>query len=113
MDNENFQNKNLNQGGNNPFGRADPNSHMLDDIYFINKKTVENKNFIQFELVSALELEDSFVPARVILSNYCNWTYRCSIGCKYSGAPIETNSGKSLVEGVNPDLFQKSANGKS
>ena len=74
---------------------------------------VENKNFIQFELVSALELEDSFVPARVILSNYCNWTYRCSIGCKYSGAPIETNSGKSLVEGVNPDLFQKSANGKS
>ena len=113
LDNENFQNKNLNQGGNNPFGRADPNSHMLDDICFINKKTVENKNFIQFELVSALELEDSFVPARVILSNYCNGTYRCSIGCKYSGAPIETNSGKSLVEGVNPDLFQKSANGKS
>ena len=39
LDDENFQNRNLNESGKNPFGEADPNSHLPDDVYFINKKT--------------------------------------------------------------------------
>lgn len=93
LDSENFQ------GGINPFGSPDPNSHLIDDVYFINRKTEENKQIIQFELVSALELEDAFVPARVVLSGYCNFTYRCSVGCGYKGLPIETSGGKSLIRG--------------
>lgn len=83
----------------NPFGVSDQNSHLIDDIYFVNNKTIENKNVIEFELVSALELEESYVPARVVLSGYCNFTYRCSIGCGYKSLPIETSSGQSLIQG--------------
>lgn len=99
LDDINFQNRNLNGDGKNPFGEADPDSHLPDDVYFINKKTAESKKAIQFELVSALELEESFVPARTVLSNYCNWTYRCSIGCGYKGLAIETIDGKDLTKG--------------
>lgn len=93
LDEENFQ------AGINPFGKSDSNSHLVDDIYFINRKTEESKQVIQFELVSALELEEAFVPARVVLSGYCNFTYRCSVGCGYQGLPIETSGGKSLIRG--------------
>ena len=99
LDDDNFQNRNLNEKGKNPFGESDPDSHLPDDVYFINKKTEETKDHIQFELVSALELEESRVPARVVLSNYCNWTYRCSVGCGYKGLAIETIDGKDLTKG--------------
>lgn len=103
LDDENFQNKNLNEKGKNPFGAADPNSHLLDDVYFINKKVSENKQVIQFELVSALEFEGSWVPARIVMADYCNWTYRCSIGCGYKGLPIETQEGRVLYNDIDPD----------
>ena len=84
LDEENFQNKI------NPFGESDAGAEFDDDVFFINRKTSEDKNFIELELVSVLELEDAFVPARIILSDYCNWTYRCDIGCGYKGLAIET-----------------------
>jgi len=50
LDDANFPNRNLNDDGENPFGEADPNSHYPDDVFFINRKTAENKNHIEFEL---------------------------------------------------------------
>lgn len=94
LDDENFQ-----QQSGNPFGGADPNARFNDDVFFINRKISEDKNFIEIELVSVLELEESWVPARIILADYCNWTYRCEIGCGYKGLGIETVDGKSLIEG--------------
>jgi|13_taG_2_1085334.scaffolds.fasta_scaffold02836_3 lambda family phage minor tail protein L len=94
LDDENFQ-----QDSGNPFGSPDPNSRFNDDVFFINRKTSEDKNFIEMELVSVLELEESWVPARIILADYCNWTYRCEIGCGYKGLAIETADGKTLTEG--------------
>lgn len=105
LDDENFQNRNLNGVGVNPFGKADPNSHLPDDVYFINSKTMENREYIQFELVSSLELEDAPVPARIVLSEYCGWTYRCNIGCKYKGLPIETIDGKNLTSSIKPNSY--------
>jgi lambda family phage minor tail protein L len=99
LDEENFQNKNLNQDFENSFGKSDPRASFADDIYFINKKTLENKDRIEFELVSSLELQNAWVPARSVMSNYCNWTYRCDIGCGYKGLPIETIEGKKLTKG--------------
>lgn len=89
-----------NDEGRNPFGEADPDAHYPDDVYFINKKSSENKNVLQFELVSALELSGSEIPARIVMPNYCNWVYRCSVGCQYKGLPIETLDGNSLTEGI-------------
>ena len=101
LDEENFQNRNSPDQTStklNPFGKSDPNSHLPDDLYFINKKIQENRKYIEFELVSSLEVEDSPVPARVVLSDYCGWTYRCNIGCGYKGLPIETIDKKSLLK---------------
>lgn len=92
LDDENFLNDT------NPYESSDFEAHFPDDIYYISRKTEENKKFIKFELVSALELEETFIPARVILPSYCGFTYRCSVGCGYTGLPIETSSGKSLIK---------------
>ena len=102
LDEDNFQNRNLNDSGSNPFGTSDSGSHLADDVFFINKKSLEGKSFIEFELVSSLELENSPVPARVVLSSSCGWTYRCSIGCRYTGLPIETSSSEDLTDTIDP-----------
>jgi lambda family phage minor tail protein L len=99
LDDDNFQNKNLNNNGGNPFGHSDVKAYFPEDIYYINRKTLENKEEIQFELVSPLELENAWIPARNVLSNYCNWTYRCSVGCGYKGLAIETLEGQDLTKG--------------
>ena len=76
LDNENFPDDF------NPFAIPDPNSRFDDDIFTINRKTQENKYFIEWELVSPLELEDVQIPARIMIADYCPWQYRGG-GCKY------------------------------
>jgi len=90
LDNKNFVNET------NPYNSSDTNAHFPDDVYYIGRKTEESREAIRFELVSSLELENTLVPARVVLSGYCGFTYRCSVGCGYKGLPIETSNGKSL-----------------
>lgn len=108
LDEENFPN------GINPFGQSDPASQFNDDVFFVNRKISENKTMIELELVSVLELDEAFVPARIVLSDYCNWTYRCDIGCGYKGLVIETSDGRDLTKGfgfngsggiVNPSAY--------
>jgi len=99
LDDENFQNKNLNSEGKNPFGQSDRDSYLPDDVYYINRKMSEDKNGISFELSSPLELKNSWLPARKLYANLCTWTYRCEIGCGYRGLPIETVEEQDLTEG--------------
>ena len=66
----------------NPFGNSDPSSRFDDDVYIFNRKISENKYFIEFELVSPLEVENYKLPARIMVANYCPWKYR-GIGCRY------------------------------
>ena len=80
LDGENFPNDF------NPFAIPDPEARFDDDIYVINRKVQENKYFIEFELISPLELEDVKVPARVMIANYCPWVYRGD-GCLYGRRP--------------------------
>ena len=82
LDSENFPD-NIN-----PYGDSDFSAKFQDDIFFINNKTAENKHSVEFELVSILELEQVFLPSRQIMSSYCNWIYRSSVGCNYSGAAV-------------------------
>lgn len=98
LDEDNFLNRNTNSDKN-AFGTPDPDSHFPDDIFFINRKILEKNDILEFELVSALELEDAYVPARPILSSYCSFTYRCDIGCGYKGLPLQTIDGKPLIKG--------------
>ena len=106
LDDSNFGNRNLNQDGKNPFGEADPNSHYPDDVFFVNRKSSENKQHIEFELVSALELEGAQVPARILMASYCPWKYRCGVGCKYAGLPIRDTKNNDITSDIN--LFSSS-----
>ena len=58
LDNDNFV-------GSNPFGT--PSTDRLQDrIYFIDRKSVENRQVVQFELVSVLDMQNKRIPARIV-----------------------------------------------
>ena len=60
----------LNEDGTrtNPFGT--PNSDELpQEIYFIDRKTTENRQIVQFELVGQLDVENKMLPARQVTRN--------------------------------------------
>ena len=62
LDNANFS------SGSNPFGT--PNSDELpQQIYFIDRKTTENRQIVQFELVGRLDVENKKLPARQVTRN--------------------------------------------
>jgi rubredoxin len=52
------------------------------DIYYIDRKSAENKSTIEFELASILDVEGVKLPNRLVLANRCTATYRCE-GCLY------------------------------
>jgi len=58
LDNANFV-------GDNPFGT--PSTDRLQDrIYYIDRKAVENRQIVQFELVSVLDMQNKKIPARIV-----------------------------------------------
>ena len=63
---------------------ADPTAEFEPDIYYIDRKANENKNFIEFELASSIDLEGVRIPFRQIIQNVCPWGYR-SAECSYTG----------------------------
>tara|TARA_R100000231_G_scaffold19284_1_gene19215 strand:+ start:890 stop:1468 length:579 start_codon:yes stop_codon:yes gene_type:complete len=50
----------------NPFGTPDSTAELPQEIYFINRKIVENRDIVQFELVSALDLQGVRAPKRQV-----------------------------------------------
>jgi lambda family phage minor tail protein L len=71
----------------NPFGTPDETAKFPDERYFINRKIVEDKNAIQFELSSELEMESVKLPSRTVYANHCPWVYRGE-GCGYGNLDI-------------------------
>lgn len=69
-------------GGINP--DADQTAEFADDIYFIDQKVNENKNFVEFELASSFDVQGVQLPRRQIIQNICPWKYRGS-ECGYTG----------------------------
>ena len=58
LDNHNFV-------GDNPFGT--PSTDRLQDrIYYIDRKVTENRQVVQFELVSVLDMQNKKIPARIV-----------------------------------------------
>jgi len=56
---------NLNFTGNNPYGT--PSIDRLEDkIFFINRKMIENRQIVQFELTNQLDMDQKKIPARVV-----------------------------------------------
>lgn len=71
-------------GGVNP--DADPNSEFPDDVYYIDRKASEDRDVVEFELASSMDLNSVMLPRRQIIQNLCPWQYRGS-ECGYTGPP--------------------------
>lgn len=55
---------------------ADSTAAFPDDVYFIDRKVTENRDVVEFELVSSLDLAGVSLPRRQIIQNICAWKYR-------------------------------------
>ena len=64
------------------------------DIYYIDRKSNENKNIIEYELNTILDLENISLPGRTILANKCSFSYRGEGCCyEYNSRLTELHSG--------------------
>jgi lambda family phage minor tail protein L len=50
----------------NPFGTPSSSTELPQEIYFIDRKSLENRDIVQFELVSSLDLEGVSAPKRQV-----------------------------------------------
>jgi lambda family phage minor tail protein L len=91
----------------------DPYAELPPDIYYIDRKTRENKNILEYELSSILDLENIKLPLRTLYSDSCTFEYRGE-GCEYSessdiygnrlnnGLPIATDKDELISEMISP-----------
>lgn len=82
----------------NPYGTPDPTAAYPDEVFFINRKVVENNQAVQFEIVTALELDNVKLPKRQIFANICFFDYRDD-SCGYKGPPIADKNNKVFGSG--------------
>jgi lambda family phage minor tail protein L len=68
----------------NPFGTPDPDSSLPEEIYYIDRKSAETKDMVEFELAAAFDLAGVKIPKRVVIANTCLWRYR-GAECGYDG----------------------------
>lgn len=68
-------------GGN---ANANPLEHFTDEIFYVNRKVMENKVFVEWELAPAWDVTGVKLPRRQVIQNVCPWRYR-SAECGYAG----------------------------
>lgn len=71
-------------GSVNPYGTPDPTAEFPREIYFVDRKVSETRDVVEFELVSAFDLQGVRGPKRQCIQNICQWVYR-SAECGYTG----------------------------
>lgn len=52
------------------------------EVFFVERKSTENKFTLEFELASNLDVEGVRLPRRIVLKDRCPWSYR-GAGCCY------------------------------
>jgi phage-related protein len=67
----------------NPFGAPDPTAEFPREIYFVDRKSAENRDVVEFELASAFDMAGIRAPKRQCITR-CQWVYR-SAECSYTG----------------------------
>jgi lambda family phage minor tail protein L len=66
---------------------ADPGVYFADDIYYVDRKSSEDRDIVQFELASVADLQGVKIPARTVVKNLCPWVYR-GADCGFTGIPL-------------------------
>ena len=60
----------------------DPNAEFPREVFFVDRKSLETKTSIEYELASILDIEGIQIPARIVSAKRCLHTYRGE-GCLY------------------------------
>ena len=50
----------------NPYGTPDPSAELPREVYFIDKKATENRNIVEFEMVSSFDLAGVGAPKKLV-----------------------------------------------
>jgi len=74
---------------------ADDTAFFEDDIYYIDRKAIETKILVSFELAPSFDVEGVKLPKRQIIRNTCLWTYR-EAECGYTGTNYYDSDGISV-----------------
>lgn len=67
--------------------QADPNQYIDREIWFMDRKAVENNALVEFELAAAFDLAGVMLPRRQFIANSCAWRYR-GPDCGYTGGAV-------------------------
>jgi phage-related protein len=62
----------------------DTSAEFPREIYYIDRKSSENRNLVEFELAASFDIAGVRAPKRQCIANLCPWTYR-SAECSYTG----------------------------
>jgi len=79
----------------NPFGTPDPTVEFPREIYYISQKVNENRDYVEFALSAAFDLQGVRAPRRQCIANICQWVYR-STECGYLGTAYFNESDVSV-----------------
>lgn len=89
----------------NPYGTPDPTAETPREIYYIDRKTLENRDVVEFELAAAFDLAGVRAPKRQCIANICQWVYR-GAECGYTGTNY-FNEKDQAVSSVSQDVCGK------
>ena len=104
LDSDNWEN------GVNPYGNPDSsaNAQFPKEVYYIDRKVAENRDFVEFELTSSFDMAGVKAPRRLVMQNLCQWEYK-SKECGYTGSNAFNKEGTQITL-VNATSFGYSTN---
>lgn len=76
---------------------ADPTAFFPDDVYYVDRKSSENRNGVEFELAASFDLAGIQLPRRQIVQNVCPWKYRGG-ECGYTGTTYFLSNDQSTLD---------------
>jgi lambda family phage minor tail protein L len=74
-------------------------AEFADDIYYVDRKSRETRDVVEFGLAASFDLEGVTLPRRQIVQNVCPWRYRGS-ECGYTGSNYFNANDQSVVSSI-------------
>lgn len=75
---------------------ADPHAKFPDEIWYVDRKSAETRDVVQWELASKFDMAGMMIPKRQLIANICQWQYR-SAECGYTGSNYWNASDQSVA----------------
>lgn len=66
---------------------ANPEEALPDDVFYVERRSAETREAVEFELSTAYDFQGKQLPRRPIIQNQCPFVYR-GAGCAYTGPAV-------------------------